>query len=200
MKTFLIAVVMFVALCVGEAHAGRNLWTYRIYPGRPSDGCVVKCKGASCVHGCDRVTVTRHGIRYRVRSRVVPAKGGLGVQVSVRAKVVDGQTHGFDDSLTLDGREFRLPPFAPGEVLSLSGLGLSGWSHPPQLGAGQSRSMKDQWPADLKWDGIPPGHRLVLPVRINWVKHPGWPRSTKPTVATVVLTVPYRGKPRVRIF
>jgi len=200
MKTFLLALVMFGAICVGEAHAGRNLWTYRVYTGRVADGCVVTCGGGGCAHSCDRRTVTRYGIRYRVRARVVPASGGLGVRVRVVAEVVDGQTHGFDDSLLLVGREYRLPPFGPGEGLTFGSLRFSGWSHPPKMRPGQPKAIEDQWPSDLKTYGIAPGHRLVLPVLMNWVKPAGWTRSSQPRVATVVLTVPFRGQPRVRIY
>lgn len=198
MKTFLTALVLFVAICVGEAQAGRNLWTYRVYLARPSDGCLVKCSGGSCAHGCDRRMVTKHGIRYRVRTRVVPAaKGGLDVKVTVRVRVMDGQTHGVDDSLALDGRLYGLPPYAPGEGEDGLRLMLRGWSHPPKLAPGKTLIIRESYGEN---PGIKPGHRLVLNVRMYWVKHPGWPKSTKPRLATVVLTVPYRGQPRVRIY
>ncbi len=197
MKTFLTALLLFLALCVGEAQAGRNVWTTRIYGGSPKDGCVVKCSGSSCVHGCSRRNVTINGIRYQVQARVVPGKKyGLGVKVTVKARVEDGRTHGFDNSITLEGRVFYLPPYGPGEVLMLYGFGFRGWSHTPTLGPGRTVTIQNSYGSH---HGIEKGHRLVLPVRMYFVKPPGWPKSTKPLLGTVVLTVPYRGKPRIRI-
>lgn len=196
MKTLLTAMVLLGALCVGEAQAGRNAWTNRIYRGRVMDGCPVQCRYGACSHGCQRRTVTLHGIRYDARIRVVPAtEKGYGVKVTVKARVVDGKTHGFDDSLKLEGQEFYLPPHGPGRVPLMMGLGFRGWSHPPTMGPGKTATIRDDY--NLKY-GVERGYRLFLPIRMYHVIPPGWKRTIQPLLGTVVLTVPYQGTPRVR--
>lgn len=206
MKTLLTALVLLAALCAGEAQAGRNLWTNRIYRGSATDGCEVRCRYGVCSHGCQRRTVTLHGIRYELRVQVVQVAGkgfgakaigeGFGVKLTVKARIVDGQTHGFDDSLWLDGQEFYLPPHGPGRVPQLRGIGFRGWSHPPTMGPGKTVTIKDSYSVVY---GVTLGHRLVLPVRMYHVIPPGWKKRIQPLLGTVVLTVPSRGTPRIRI-
>jgi hypothetical protein len=197
MKTLLTSMILLGALCVGEAQAGRNAWTNRIYRGESTDGCQVRCRYGSCSHGCQRLTVTLHGIRYDVRVRVVQAsQKGLGLKVTVKARVVDGQTHGFDTALKLVGQEFYLPPHGPGRAPLMLALGFRGWSHPPTMGPGKTATIRDDY--NLKY-GVDRGYRLVLPIRMYHVIPPGWKQTIQPLLGTVVLTVPYRGTPRVRL-
>ncbi len=177
---------------VGLAGAGTNVWTDEFPHPTRWKGYKVTCGARGCSHLNPVLTVDKDGLRYRTATRVIRAHGGYGLDLQVRVSVIDGQRHGVLQSLTLSGHMQSLTKGAGGWGFG-GGSGLT--SHVPQLRPGQHRLLKTVYPGPVYKKSVRRGERFTLTVSMTQVVHYNPHRSSSPSVAVLVLTVPFRGKP-----